>query len=443
MKHLEALLGNAIFSALGLVSFVILSRNIPSEIFGQWVLFLSVATFLDMFRFGLTRGAVVRLIAGVDSHGDAHRINASGLWAGVILTLGVTVMFWSLWVMGRNVFSAVYLDILLWYPLVALANLGWNNALTWLQARMQYRHIIVLRAVNMLLFIALTIVILYTDQVSFVSIMIAYITSNVLSSLLSLVMGWDSMKYVRNYDRKMLKEIIQFGKYSSLNNIGSSLLKSADSFIIGLSPVLGTAGIAVYAIPFKVIEMLELPIRSISMVGYSKFSKVVVSGNASQMRGLLARYALMMASLTVPVIVMLGVFPNLVLDVLGGQRYAGHWGEMREMLYMLLLYGVMLVPDRLTGIALEALGKPQLNTIKVLVMAGLNISGDLIAVLYFKSLVGVVFATVVFVTIGVSLGYLMVPPALRPTFEDVIKQSRYLYFRCKIFLVKITGKVGS
>lgn len=417
MKHFDALLSNAVFAVLGLVSFLVLSRGVTPAIFGSWILFLSISTFLDLVRFGLTRNATIRLISGTDQQ-SSNLVNAAALRAGIILNVVISLLFLAIWAVGRHYFSDVYASILLWYPLVALSNLMWNNALTWLQAKFMFRQTIILRMINLLSFVAMSLWLIYVDKATFINLILIYIVSNVLSSLYSMFRGWDSMKYLLRSSNAMVREILSFGKYSVLSNIGSSLLKSADSFIIGLSPFMGVTAIATYAIPFKIVEMLELPIRSISMVGYNQFSQAVTNGSPILLRGLMARYAIIMSILTLPVIIGIGLFPDLVLNILGGQQYAGSFGEMRIMLYMLIIYGIMLIPDRLTGIALEAMRRPELNTLKITAMTICNILGDVIAVFVFKSLIGVVFATVSFVILGVSLGYLLIPKEIRPSWND-------------------------
>lgn len=433
-RHFDALLSNAIFAILGLLSFIILSRGVAPVVFGSWVLFLSISTFLDLIRFGLTRNAIIQIMAG-ESHENSRIINAAGLRIGINILVVISAILLSLWGVGRNIFPDSYLTILLWYPLVGVSNLLWNNGLTWLQGRSRFQHITLLRFVNIASFVLFVLMLLHYNAATINHIIIAYIASNTLSSLLSLTMGWDSFRLIGKSPKSLDSQILNFGKYSTVSNIGSSLLKSADSFIIGLSPVLGVTGIAIYAIPFKVVEMLELPIRSISMVGFNELSTSfrIKAGN---MRQLLAKYAVIMSLLTLPMIAFIAIFPDFVLDILGGKQYMPHFAEMRTMLYMLLVYGIMLIPDRLTGIALEAAGKPHLNTLKVSLMAIANIVGDLIAVLYFQSLIGVIFATVSFVVIGVTVGYRLIDISNRPTINDISTELHKITHQWKAFLLK-------
>lgn len=421
-KHFEALMGNGIYALAGLFSFILLSRNCPKDIFGEWILFVSLSTFFDLVRFGLTRNAVVRLVAGASNEQYSHKINASGLMVGVYIVGIIVVLFYLLAMVLRGHVGAIYVDFLIWYPLVALSNLLWNNAMSWLQAKSRFKDIIVLRGVNMGSFLIGVGILIYLHELTFLSLVTVYLASNFLSSIFSFIRGWDSFLFLNRIEKGHMKEILSFGKYSVGAMLGSSLLKSADSFIISLSPILGTTGVAIYAIPFKIVEMIELPIRSISMVGYNHFSEAVISGSKERLHGLTARYILIMLGITLPILMFVGLFPDFVLQLLGGKGYVPNFGEMRIMLYLLLVYGFMLTFDRITGVTLEALGKPKMNMYKVLAMLFFNIIGDIVAVFVFKSLIGVVFATVIFVTIGVIFGYFLLPAVVRPTTHEFANQ---------------------
>ena len=65
-KNLSSLMANVSVAFLGLLSFMLLTRQLPKELFGEWVLFITLATFVDLLRFGLTRTSSVRLLSGAD-----------------------------------------------------------------------------------------------------------------------------------------------------------------------------------------------------------------------------------------------------------------------------------------------------------------------------------------------------------------------------------------
>ena len=61
-----SLAGNLSYAVLGFLSFLLLTRSFEKEIFGQWVLFVTTSSFIEMFRFGITRTALVRFLSGAN-----------------------------------------------------------------------------------------------------------------------------------------------------------------------------------------------------------------------------------------------------------------------------------------------------------------------------------------------------------------------------------------
>jgi len=68
------------------------------------------------------------------------------------------------------------------------------------------------------------------------------------------------------------------------------------------------------------------------------------------------------------------------------------------------IYGLLLPIERMTGIGLDSVNRPDRNFIKVLYMTIMNVVGDLIAVFVFKSLAGVAIGSVIFNIFGIWIG---------------------------------------
>ena len=69
------------------------------------------------------------------------------------------------------------------------------------------------------------------------------------------------------------------------------------------------------------------------------------------------------------------------------------------------VYGLLLPIDRMTGVGLDSINRPDRNFIKVLIMVAANVIGDLIAIFVFKSLPMVAVASILFTAVGVWVGY--------------------------------------
>ena len=290
---------------------MLLTRQLPKEVFGDWVLFITLATFVDLLRFGLTRTSVVRLLSAADDRefkellGSSYRINLKLL---VLLTL----ICWGSWAL----LSALEVQIMSgyelffqWYPLLAVANLGWNTASALFQAEQNFERMMWVRLANIGLFVFFLIGNWLWWSLGVEVLIWVYLGVNFISSAWCTLSRWDGLWFLRFADRKTEKRLISFGKYSMGTLIGSSLLRSADTFIIGLSPVLGSAGIAIYAIPLKLTDLLGIPLRSFTMTAYPRMSKKFIEKDVPAVRKLFYTYTGAITILFIPVAVGL-LFPS-------------------------------------------------------------------------------------------------------------------------------------
>ena len=102
-------------------------------------------------------------------------------------------------------------------------------------------------------------------------------------------------------------------------------------------------------------------------------------------------------------------FAGFFVLMLGGHQYMGTdpvtGVNTVNIVRIFSLYGLLLPIDRMTGIGLDSINKPDKNFIKVMIMVIANVIGDLVAVFIFKSLPMVAIASIIFTAIGVWVGY--------------------------------------
>jgi O-antigen/teichoic acid export membrane protein len=203
-----------------------------------------------------------------------------------------------------------------------------------------------------------------------------YILTNLLSSLVASIFNWDGILYLFKAKSATNRIILNFGKYTSGTLIGSNLLKSADTFIIGLSPFLGTTGVALYSIPMKLTEIIEIPIRSFAMTAFPGMSKASIEGNKALVKHIFYRNTGGMFLLMVPLMLFSFIFAKEFVTILGGSEYTQTAGIFQ----IFCLYGLLLPIDRFIGVALDSINRPKQNFIKVIYMTLSNIIGDTIVV---------------------------------------------------------------
>lgn len=375
-KNFQSLSGNTIFAAFGFLSFVILTRTFPKDVFGEWVLYVTAAVFIEMFRFGLTKTALVRFLSGADET-EEKKLKGSNYVIGFITTTGVAIILIIINLLfGESIEKSGYILFFKWYPILAFLNLPYNNAITILQANQRFDRILFLKALNIGSFVLFLALNFFFFKLGIRSVVVAHLVVNGASSVLAILLDWEGIKYLHQATRMHINKILDFGKYATGTLIGSNLLKSADTFIIGLSTFLGPEGVAMYSVPLKLTELLDIPLRSFVATSFPKMSKASIEKNWNEVKRLFYTYSGAMVYLFIGIAIVGLIFAKPLVIILGGYEYA----ETANIFRIFCIYGLFLPVDRFTGVALDSLNRPSRNLKKVIFMTSANIIGDLIAI---------------------------------------------------------------
>lgn len=441
-----SLANNGLVAVFAFLSFIMLVRMVPQETFGEWVLFITASNFIDMLRFGITRTALVRFLSGADEQYEKSLMGANNLINLISTTLLALLIVLIYNFSGPALKNSGFDMFFVWYPLLGFLTLPFNNAQSVLQAKLKFDKMLWLRLVNVgsfMVFLAANIFLNYGIEV----ILAAYLITNFISSVMASLFNWDGIRYLFKATKKTIYTILDFGKYTTGTLIGSNLLKSSDTFIIGLSPFLGTLGVALYSIPLKLTEIIEIPLRSFAATAFPELSKASIENNKEKVKSIFYANAGGMTYLMIPLMVFSFIFAEEIVYILGGSDYIITANIFR----IFCVYGLLLPIDRFIGIALDSVNRPKDNFIKVIYMAVANIAGDLFVVFglatlflgfsfgvlllnglfpstaynlahgfsLIKTLEWVAIITIMFTIIGILVGFYYLNKALSLRFRDI------------------------
>ncbi len=403
-----SLAGNLVISFFGISSFALLARTFPMEVFGEWVIFISASALIEMFRYGIINTAIVRYLSGAELGDRLKFIGSNGL-IGIIATIVITILLYlTLLTFYKSIHNSGYELFFKWYPLMALINLPMNTSLVILQSNLMFGKILLVRSIESVGFFLVVSFNFLFLHLTLIQLVWAFLIIDGIASGTCILMGWDGLKHITKATKESVKTLLHFGKYTAFTLIGTNLLRSADTFIISFSPM-GTAAVALYSIPMKITELQQIPLRSFAATAFPKLSKASMKSKHEELKEIFYTYSGAMTYLFMVFSLVIFVFADLFILVLGGKQYLGtdpiSGFNAVTILRIFCIYGIFLPIDRMTGIALDSMNKPNYNFKKVLWMICANVIGDLIAIFYFKSLNLVAVASIFFTIIGIGFGF--------------------------------------
>ncbi|MFO0435824.1 MAG: oligosaccharide flippase family protein [Sphingobacteriaceae bacterium] len=390
-----ALIGNLLFSILGFISIAILARSLSITDFGSWTIYLTAATLIEMMRSGFLHTALIKFCSG-NSLSEQKKYIASGWLLGISFTLIISLLLLGLNLIF-NINNTPYALFLKLYPLLSLASLPFSISTSLLQFKMQFGKMVLLKTMNMILtlivFASTFFIKINTEQ-----LITLHIMSNAITSIISISLKWSGVEYIKHVSTNKIKEISHFGKYTFGTLIGTNLLKSSDTFIIGAT--LGSDKAALYAIPLKLTEVFEILLRSFVSVALPKMSASFSNNKIKETQNTFQEYSGLLSILYIPIMIICFSLAEFIVQLFGGNNYSG----IADVFRIFCFYGLLLPIDRFTGVTLDVINLPRYNFYKVFIMVTFNITFDLIVLQFTNDLKFIALGTVLTAALGIATG---------------------------------------
>ncbi len=413
-NHTLSLAGNLTNAVLGFASIALVARLLDKESMGAWVMFLTGYIFADLLRAGIIHTSLIRFAASSKKE-HFGIVSGSGWMISIFTTIFLSLLTYSIHLFFGHVITNPGFNLFLeWYWLAAITTLPFNYAAWLMQARSQFEKVLYIRLLNQLSFMTCILLALIFEKNSTEIVLGSFIISGLLPSAVSMWAGWSMIKTVRFATKEMMRELFNFGKFSMGTLMGSNLLRSSDTLLIGF--MMTTRDVALYAIPLKLIEVIEILLRSFVSTAMPAMSKYASPDHKVELKAMYYKYTGVLSILLIPVVVGTFIFADTLVVILGGAQYA----ESAVILRVLAVYSLFLPLDRFSGITLDIIGKPYLNFIKVLLMLLVNVTGDLLAIHYIGNIWGVAAVSILTFITGVIFGNFFLKKYLHHSVRETV-----------------------
>lgn len=401
-KHFLSLAGNAIMSVFGLVLMALLYRafadNMPE--LGTWIFFQSTILLIDTFRSGFLTTAFIKFYAGTEP-GRAAEVMGSAWFIGIAITGIFILLNIPAFLLTGIVKNPGLLLFLKWFGITFICTLPSFMATCKVQAEQRFDRLLYIRFISQFLFIGGIIVLIVIKKMTLQNLIYANLAAALLTSLFTIVSGYSGIKSLGKRTKKGIGELFHFGKYSVGTTLSANLFRTSDTFIINF--LLGPAALAIYNLGQRLMEIIEIPLRSFAATAMPSLSAAYNQDKRDEVIYILKKYAGMLTVALVPVCVLSLIFADIPISIIGGGKYVGT--EAANVFRLFITFALLFPADRFLALTLDVIHQPRINFIKVLVMLAANIAGDFAGIYVLGNIYGVAITTVVPTLIGVLVGY--------------------------------------
>ncbi len=397
-NHFKSIITQGGASGIAIISFIILVRTMKQETFGQWGLFLALVTFIDLLKSGLVSTALIKFSSG-QSKKEKNKLLSSSWILNIISLLIITVIFYFIYYIDFTSNISIKL-FLFYYPIYGFISMPyfyneWNARI-----EINMSRLLKFKIFNTTLFLIVCILSLYI-KINIEQLVIYYILTFLLSSILSLTCGKTGFTSIKKYSKARINQLVVYGRYNILAFLGANLLRSSDTFLI--SAFLGDKAVALYLIPQRLWILVITPLASVNTISFPLFSSSHNNKLYQKLKTEIEKYIGVLTLLYIPFSIFLFIISKPLVLMIAGEKYV----DAIILFRIFLVYSLFVPFDQIIGVALDAINKPEKNFKKVAIMTVTNIIGDLVVLILFKDINLVAWVTLLTVLSGALSGYNM------------------------------------
>ncbi|WP_411275592.1 oligosaccharide flippase family protein [Daejeonella sp.] len=399
-KYILSLAGNGIMSGVGMVTSIILLRALSIHDMGIWILFFTSFLLLDTIRSGFLTVAFIKFFSGAEKEREDEIVGSTWIIAiaitGFFALMNIPAYFIGNYIKNEGV--SLFFN---WFGIAYISSLPFFVAGSILQAKQRFDQLLILRIYNQGSFVILLFIFIAYDNINVNTVIYSYIISNLFSSLMGIINGWTLLGKIKFVSKKGLLDIYHFGKFSVGTALSASLFGTADKFIITF--ILGPAALAIYDTGGKLIQVVEIPLRSFIATAMPTLSAYYNKGLKHEVLVVMKKYIGMITIMLVPFVLLTFVFADYIILILGGEKYVT--SAAPDILRIFMMISILYPVDRFLALTLDVIHQPKINFYKVIIMLIVTIITDFIGIYITGNVFGVVVATVFPVLTGIIISF--------------------------------------
>lgn len=381
---------------IGVVSFIVLVRLINEHQMGVWALFLGISTMLEMLRNGLLKSAFVKYYT--ESENSLKPVILSSSFAiNIVYSVVVSAILLLCADLIGSWFNAPELVPMM--KILALASIfliPFSHFEFLQQGEMKFEGVMwsYLSKQGLLFLLILASTFNLFGEITTKHLSIYYLLGVILGSIVSYFFARKYLKFNFVFSISWIARVWIFGKYGFLSNIGTSMLNTADQYLIG--GLINTSSVGMYSVASRTTNIFTMPSVAIADILYPKSVEALSNNGKSKVKDLYENAVGAIVAAMIPAMIFVLLFPEFIIRIVAGSSYL----EAAGVLKVLILTIVIRPFIAQFGTIVNTLGKPVYNFIFV---CSLSVIGIILNFLLIREIgiLGAVYANLI--TLGLGL----------------------------------------
>jgi len=397
-KHVLSLTSNGINAVIGVVTLSILFRHLTRQDMGNWGFFLTILLLVDTFRSGFLSTAFVKFYAG-STEERKREIIGSTWFIAIMITLIFVILNIPGYFVSGYISDPSFKLFLQFFSINYMLSLPFFVSNCILQGKQRYDSLLFLNFANQGCFLLL--IILNLKEINIHTVLYCYLAANFVSSSIAIFFKWTDISMLKFKSKAAMLEIYNFGKYSVGTNLSANLLGSIDSFIIKL--FLGPSVLAVYNAGTKLVQIIEIPLRSFVYTAMPTLSSFFNSNEKEKVISVMKKYVGMITIALISVSLLVIVFADLAILIFSGPKYVAT--EAPNILRIFMIIAFLYPAERFFAVTLDVIHMPKVNLLKIILMVFVTVLTDWLAIVITGNVYVVAAASVFSTLTGLIVGY--------------------------------------
>ena len=398
--HFLSLMSTGGTVAINMLITAVLYRSLPFADNGTWIFYQTTVLFIDTFRTGLLNTAFVKFYSGTSKERGEEVIGSTWFLASAITVLFVVLNLPALYFLPqiKNEGLCLFVEFLSINLIITIPNIV---SLCIAQGALQFDRVLYIRLINNGLFLVFVVLLPFFGEVTLLKVVYANLVAVLIANLISLVAGWSEIGLFNKKTFACVRELFHFGKYTVGTSISANLFKVTDTFMINF--LLGPAALSIYNLGQKLIEIVEFPLRSLTVTAMPQMSAAYNQNEKSEVIYLMKKYVGVLTLLLIPAFLFAFLFSDYAILFVGGKEYVGT--EAANVFRIFMTFALLFPLDRFLAVGLDVIHKPEINFYKVLIMLVINLVADYIGVYILGNVYGIAIASLFPTLFAVAVGY--------------------------------------